>query len=636
MGHGYQGKVLKVDLSERSIRICAPGQSFYRRYMGGSAWGAYFLLKELRPGIDPLGPENLLVVAPSVVTGVPISGFSRFNLTAKSPLTGAIGDTQAGGWFGPELKAAGFDAVVVGGQADVPVYLWIHDGICEIKNAAELWGLETGDVETRIRNGLGDRRVRVISIGPGGENLVRYACVLSEGKFAAGRTGMGAVMGSKRLKAIAVRGTHPPDFFDPERLRTIAKEVPARLKANPGISAVSMMGSAMGVTWQQAEAGLPTRNFSSGVFDAAYKLGGEHIYRTIHTGRRDTCFACGVHCKQVVAARDPYTVDPYYGAPEYESLAALGSYVGVGDTVTVCKAAELCNRYGLDTISVGASIAFAMECYERELITKADTDGLDLRFGNGSAVLRLIEMIAYRRGLGDLLAEGLQAAVEKVGPESAAFALHAKGNPFPAHMPRVKRSLGLAYAVVPFGADHVSSEHDPVLAPTAPPSVKERYHGLGLYDEAEPSEMNYDKVRFFYYTQMLFSIFDTLEVCIRAFSIYDLPQLDEIVRAATGWKTTFFELMKVGERRFNMLRCFNAREGFTREHDKLPARMWEALRGGESEGLKMSPEELEWAKNAYYGMAGWDPMTGNPTAVKLHELGIGWAGGVEDRPIRTG
>lgn len=626
MAEGYNGKVLRVDLSRRSWAVEEPGYEFYRRYMGGSAWGAYYLLREVPPATDPLGEGNVLVLATSVVTGVPVSGFSRVNFTARSPLTGAIGDTQAGGWFPACLKAAGFDAVVVTGKAETPVYLWIHDGTCEIRDAAHLWGMDTGQTEDAICGELGNSRIRVSAIGPGGENLVSYACVLNERKFAAGRTGMGAVMGSKGLKAIAVYGEPGRlRFHDIDRLREVARKGAAALKHHPSLSAVAEMGSAMGVTWQQEVAGLPTRNFRSGVFEGAERLGGEYIRKTIHTGRRETCYACAVHCKQVVSAETPYRVDASYGAPEYETLAAMGSYLCIGDPVAVAKANELCNRYSLDTISTGACIAFAMECYEAGILSAADTDGLDLRFGNADAALAMIEKIARRQGLGDLLARGVAAAAKELGRGADRSALHVKSNPFPAHDPRTKASLALAYAICPFGADHVSSEHDPAIAPWAPEQVRERYRALGLYHTADPVTLDELKAQFFYYTQLLFSAYDTLEVCARAFGLYGLDCLTEVVRAATGWETSLWEILKAGERRWNMLRCFNAREGFDSRQDVLPERMFEPLSGGKTDGQRIDPVAFERAKKAYYEIAGWDAQTGLPTLAKLQELGLGWA-----------
>ncbi len=626
MPFGYTGKILKVDLSRGEIEVDEPEDKFYRKYMGGSALGTYYLLSEQDPGVDPLGPENQLVFSLSVLTGAPLSGLSRFNVTSKSPLTGAIGDSQAGGWFPSELKFAGFDAVVIRGQADRPVYLWIHDGEVQIRDASHLWGTDTLETEEAIREELDDSGVRVAAIGPGGENLVKYACILTEGKFAAGRTGMGAVMGSKKLKAVAVRGDRSQfEMHDRDAIMKLVRETPSRLEES-SLSAISEMGSALGVTGCQAGSMLPTRNFQSGVFDDAEYLGGEHILSTIHTGRRDTCYGCAVHCKQVVAADEPVKVDPKYGAPEYETLAMLGSNLEIGDPAVVARGNELCNRYSIDTISTGAMIAFVMECMEQGIISPGDIGGIDLRFGDGEGALQLIEKIAHREGIGDVLADGYERALQVTGDESEPFALHVKWNPFPAHMPRVKRSLALAYAITPFGADHVSSSHDPSMAPSG--SMDSMY-ALGIHEPRDVESMQ-DKARFFYYTQMQFSIYDTLEICARAYGLFGFGLLPDIVGAVTGWNATTWELMKAGERRWNMMRIFNAREGFTREQDILPPRMFEPLTGGDSDGFAIAEDEFEKAADEYYEMVGWCRETGLPTDGKIAELGLQWTQSHED------
>lgn len=624
MGFGFTGNILRVDLSEGKTWIERKEDAFYRKYMGGSAIGTYYLLTEMPRGADPLGPDNLLVFSLSVLTGGALSGLSRYNLTAKSPLTGAIGDAQSGGWFPAELKFAGFDAIVIKGKAEKPVYLYITDGKAEIRDAEKFWGQETLATEKMLREEIGDKRVRIAAIGPAGENLVKYACVLTEGKFAAGRTGMGTVMGSKNLKAIAVRGDRSSfSIYDKNDLKDLARETSSRLKDSAGLTAVSKLGSAIGVTWEQAGDRLPTNNFQSGTFPQAETIGGEYIFDNIHTKKRETCYSCGVLCKQVVSAEKPYKVNPEYGAPEYETLAMLGSNVGVGDPVVVAHANELCNRFSLDTISVGAMISFVMECTERGLLTKEQTDGIDCHFGNGQALIELIKKIAHREGIGDILADGFQRAIQYVGQESEKYALHVKWNPFPAHEPRAKRSLALAYAMNPFGADHVSSNHDPMMAPGIPEQNKEALYSLGIHELAEIDDMK-GKARFFYYTQMQFSINDTLSICGRALGLFGHKEVPRIVKAITGWNTNQWELMKVGERRFNMMRVFNAREGFTRKNDNLPPRMFEPMKGGSTDGVKITKKEMEQAMDEYFNMVGWDKETGNPTTGKLAELGLDW------------
>ena len=508
----------------------------------------------------------------------------------------------------------------------MPVYLWVHDGRAEIHEAGHLWGLDTRTAQERIREELDEPRARVALIGPGGENLVRYACITNELRHFNGRTGMGAVMGSKNLKAIAVRGHGKLELADPEEVRRIAKLAPKLIADNGNAFLLHKMGTSGFLIHHNHDGGLPTRNFASGWFAKAKAIDGQAIHERFVV-RFETCYACAMRCKQVIAAEDPYLLDPAYGAPEFESLAALGAYTGVSDLDAVCKAAELCNRYTLDTISAGATIAWAMDCFERGVITIQDTEGLELRFGDGALLVQLVEMIAHREGLGDLLAEGLARAAALWGPEAGALAVHCKGQPFPAHMPRVKRSLALAYATNPFGADHISTEHDPFLLPNFPSDLREKVKALGVLGTASLDDLGTLKVRLVAYSQRFFSLLDSLELCSFCFApawIYDTAQLVALVRAITGWSTRLWELMKIGERRINLLRAFNAREGWDSRGDILPPRLAEPLIGGPTDGRAVDMEQWAWAKKEYYKLMGWDPTTGNPTAAKLHELDLGW------------
>ncbi len=625
MPNGYAGRILHVNLSNGSINIEQPDESFYRFYMGGSALAMHYILREVPKGADPLGPENVLVVSVGVLTGAPISGQSRVMANAKSPLTGAIGDSQGGGFWPAELKRAGFDAVVIRGRAAKPVYLWIHDGEAELRDATYLWGKVTGEAEALIRQELGDPKVEVLQIGPAGEKLVRYAAIMNMSNRANGRTGMGAVMGSKNLKAIAVRGRQRPGIADPEALAKLARWGVENVESM--IGGLARHGTANVVISQQEAGGLPTRNWTSGVFEHYEAISGPRMSETI-LKERDTCFGCAVRCKRVVEVKEPrWQVDPLYGGPEYETIATLGSYCGVGDLSAIAKGNELCNKYGLDTISTGATIAFAMDCFEHGLLTTADTGGIELRFGNGEAMVKLVELIAKREGIGDLLAEGSARAAARIGRGAERFVVAAKRQELPAHMPEVKRSLALIYAANPFGADHMSSEHDPSYSPTASATSLARMSSLGLIRPQDPLVLNEEKVRFAFYVECFFSLLDSIGTCQfvwgPGWQLYGPNQLVEAVRAVTGWETSIFELMKVGERRLNMMRAFNAREGFGRKDDWLPARCFEPKKGGPSDGYAVSEEELRQALDWYYAIAGWD-AEGKPTRGKLLELGLGW------------
>jgi len=635
---GYSSRVLWADLTTAKTWVEEPDPGLLRQLMGGSALGASYLLRHTSPGADPLGPENVLVFAASVVGGAPVSGASRFTVTAKSPLTGTIGDSQAGGWWAPELRAAGFDAVVVKGASPRPVYLWVTDGRAEIRPAQHLWGLDTGQAETLIRAELGDPKVRIALIGPAGENLVRFACILTDLKHAAGRTGMGAVMGAKGLKAIAVRGDRSRlVWHDLDAIRRLHRAGRDAMANHPNVQGLRDLGSNGVLGFQLAVGGLPSRNWTSGVLAGAEALTGEAMRRDIYV-RSEACAGCVVACKQVVQVRDPsgsgFLVDPNYGGPEYESVACLGAYTGVTDLVAVARATELCNRYGLDTISTGAMVAFAMEAGEKGLIAEAEATGvrgkrLNLRFGDSETLLALVEAIARREGLGAVLAEGPVRAAKAIGRGADALAMHVKGSPLPAHMPQHKASLALAYALTAFGPDHCSSEHDLILDRSASDESRNHLAKLGLAGPGDPAVLDEDRVRFFVTTQRFYGLIDSLNLCLYVFGtdwLYDLEETTTLVHAATGWDVTPDELMKVGERRNNLLRAFGAREGFGRAADVLPGRLGEPLPDGLSQGMRVDLAALERAKDLYYILAGWDPVTGYPTRRRLAELGIEWAG----------
>ena len=621
MPHGYNGKILHVHLDSLTLETETPPESFYRELMGGSAMGATYLLQNTPANADPLGPENTLALMLSVTTGAPISGQSRLTAVAKSPLTEAVGDSQCGGFFPAELKFAGFDGIVVHGAAKKPVYLWIKDGEAELRPAEHLWGKTTGEVDDILQAELGDKRIQVMQTGIAGENGVRYAAILNMSNRANGRTGMGAVMGAKKLKAIAVRGKQRPDLFDKKGLNELARWGSGNFE-DSDVYGLGLLGTAEVLSYQQSSGGLPTRNWASGSFEGWEAIDGKTMAKTI-LKERDTCYACTVRCKRVVEAEAPYKVDPRYGGPEYETLATFGSYCGIDNLEAVAYANQLCNLYGVDTISCGATIAWAMEAFEAGLLTTEDTGGLELRFGDHEMMTRLVEMIAHREGFGALLAEGSARVAEKIGRGTEDYLVTAKKQEYPAHMPQVKRSLALIYAVNPFGADHQSSEHDPSYD-----GYPERMAQLGLTDPQPADNLNAEKVKYAYTTQCLYSAMDSVNVCQfvygPAWHLYDAEQLAQMISLVTGWEVSVAELLKVGERRLNLLRAFNAREGLGRNEDKLPMKMYQALKGGASDGVALSEAEFEAALDLYYELAGWDVKTGMPTKEKLENLGFSW------------
>jgi aldehyde:ferredoxin oxidoreductase len=629
MLYGYAGKILHVDLRKGKISIEQPTEEFYKTYIGGSAMGTYYLFKNTPARADPLGPENTLALMLSPTTGVSISGQSRMNATAKSPLTGLIGDSQVGGFFPAELKFSGFDGIVFTGKSPKPVYLWVHDGEAELRDASHLWGRITGDVQKMIREELGDPKIEVAQIGPAGEKLARFAAIMNMCNRANGRTGMGAVMGSKNLKAIAVRGHQKVKPADPAAITRLARLAPKRVQDIPDMKGLQDFGTASVLNYQNTSGGLPTRNFTSGIFDQAEDLSGETMAETILL-HNDTCYACVVRCKRVVETEYKNThFDPLYGGPEYETLGTMGSYCGIGDINAVSIAHQICDKYGLDTIACGATIAFAMDCFEHGYLTLKDTGGIDLRFGNADAMVTMVEKISKREGLGDLLANGSAYAAKKIGHGAEGLVIAVKNHELPAHMPQVKRSLALIYAVNPFGADHQSSEHDPGYTPDTAPYNLERMAEVGLTHPMSDRVLDREKVKMALLTELNYCFMDTAVLCQfvygPAWQVYGPKDEAELMRATTGWDWTVDDVQKIGERRLNMLRAFNAREGVGREQDTLPKRIYdEPLKGGASNGVSVTRKELEDALDMYYEMCGWDVATGKPTPAKLEELGLGW------------
>lgn len=629
-----------VNLTKGEITKQELPEAVYRKYPGGSALAGYLLFQHCPAGADPLGPENVLVMAVSPLTGLPISGQSRMTAAARSPITGGMGDSQCGGFFPAEMKAAGADAVVFLGRAPDPVYFWLKDGQAELRPAGHLWGKVTGEVDDAIKAELGDTKIEIAQIGPAGENRVRFAAIMNMANRANGRTGLGAVMGAKNLKAVAVRGAAMLKPAHPEAFRDLARRF-RELEEATGIAHFGKYGTAGIVASQNYKGGLPTYNYNSGHFGAsADKISGERLHDEF-LKERDTCHACGIKCKRVVEIDG--LVDPRYGGPEYETIATFGSYCGVDDMAAIAKANELCNMYGMDTIACGATIAWALEAGEHGVLKPAD--GLALKFGEAGTVVRLVEMIARREGtLGDLLAEGSAQAAARLGEQAAAtlgpgagaalgaraeaLTVTVKGAEAPAHMPQHKRSLGLIYAVNPFGADHQSSEHDSALRAKPGTVFRQRLHELGIDEVLDLKDLGPAKVKFAYRTQLFYSALDTYNLCQFVFGpswqLYGPAETVELIRAATGWDVTLYEVMKVGERRLNLMRAFNAREGLGREHDRLPKKFFKALSGGPTDGVALTEAEVEKAQLLYYEMAGWDPVTGNPTPGKLADLELDW------------
>jgi aldehyde:ferredoxin oxidoreductase len=623
------GRVLHVDLTTGVLEVETPPESFFRKYLGGSAMGLYYILNGMKPGTGAFDPGNVLTVMDSLLTGAPIAGQSRVTVNARSPLVDGIGDSQAGGFFPAEMRFAGFTGIVITGRAAEPTYLWLHDGEAELRPAGHLWGRTTSEVDDLLRQELGDARIQVAQAGPAGEKLVRLAAIMNMANRANGRTGMGAVMGSKNLKAIVVRGSsNKLPLADSAGLNKLARAGSAEIPNNPDVLGLRTDGTEGVLEFQHAAGTLPTFNYNAGQFDGYEAISGQTMTATILKSR-DTCYACAVRCKRVVETEwQGRPVEPRHGGPEYETAAVFGSYCGVDDLPAISLANKICNEHGLDTIGTGATVAWAMECFEHDLVTEADL-GFRAPFGDAAAMVRLTEMIARREGFGDILANGSRRAADLIG-KGHEFLITVKGAEAPAHMPQAKRTLGIVYAVNPFGADHQSSEHDPMIEEGGYDIYLERLKLLGFDEWMEAGSFGPDKVRFALRTQQFYSFLDTASLCQfvwgPAWTLYGPKETVDFVRAVTGWNDfDVAELMEIGERRLNLLRAFNMREGVDRAADKLPAKFFRPLVGtGPTAGVALDPAEIERALDEYYRLAGWDARTGNPTPETLARLGLEW------------
>ena len=625
MAYGSTAKILRVNLSSGSMETEELTEEFYRLYPGGKALAGYILLKEIPPHTEPFAPENVLVIANGLLTGAPVSTATRYVVSARSPLTNGYGESEAGGFWGPELKMAGFEAIVVTGRAPQPVYLWIQDGVAEIRPAAHLWGRTTAEAQETIRTELGDDKIRVLQIGIAGEKLVRYAGITNELRHFNGRNGMGAVMGSKNLRAIAVRGSQRYHSLahDPETLLALGRKLSKSVRENPLSWDLQVRGTNALVEPFNAGGILPTRNFREGVFEGADKVNWNAYEKELLTARR-SCYACAIRCKREIAIGGQPSL---YGGPEYEAVGAFGPNCAVSDLQAIARANELCNAYALDSISTGMTISFAMECFEHGLIGLEDTEGIELRFGNAEAMLAMVEKIARRQGFGNLLAEGSLRAAEKIGGDAKFFAIQVKGQELAMHEPRGKYNVGMGYAISEIGADHLVVAHDPAFANPDSIQFKSAF-SLGITVAQPARVLNAEKMKHFYILERWGSLEKVVGYCFFGPAPRSFIHPDDVlisINAATGWNLTMEDALQIGERATNMARIFNLREGFSRKDDILPERLFQGLENGPLQGLGLPREEFEQALSILYELKGWDSGTGIPGRERLEALSLGWA-----------
>lgn len=597
----YAGQILRVDLSRRHCRVEPLDLGLARRYLGSRGLGTRILYDELDPGVDPLSPQNKLLFATGPLTGTVAPTGGRYTVVTKGALTNAVSASNAGGYFGAEMKFAGYDLLVFEGQASAPVYLWVEDDRVEIRDASHLWGTTTHECEDRLREET-DGQAKISSIGPAGESLVRFACVINDKHRAAGRSGVGAVMGSKRLKAVAVRGNRAVSVADPRRfLEAVALQF-GGIRKHPA-TAVNFptYGTGAMMHLMNENGMLPTRNFQAGTFEGAGNLSGETIHDTILL-RNKACFSCPIGCGRVTEI----AAGPYKGAgegPEYETAFGLGPACGVADLAAVTQAGYLCNMFGMDTISAGATLGCAMELFQRGYLSAREV-GFELRFGDPDLMLKLIEMTARRQGFGNALAEGSLRLAGSCGhPE---LFMGVKGQDFPAYDPRGSQAMGLGYATSNRGACHVRGYpiHAEVLG-----HAPRRYDRHSTEGKAELEKEIQD----------FSALLDSAGVCKFVEAPLDKESFAGLLAAATGFPYDLRETLLLGERVWNLERLFNLRAGFTRADDTLPPRLLqEPFPQGPNQGVTVHLEEM---LEEYYRIRGWD-AEGRPTPQKMEELGL--------------
>ncbi len=615
MLYSFMGKVLRVNLSDGKISEEEIPEDSARKFLGGIGIATKYLYDEVPKGADPLGPENKLILMSGPLTGTISPSAGRYDVVCKSPLTGIWGHANSGGSWAQRLKGSGFDGVILEGISPKPVYLVVQDGKAEIRDASHLWGKLVPETQDLITEELG-KDFRVVCIGPAGEKLVRYACLMNEKHRAAGRGGVGTVMGSKRVKAIAVSGKQTPKIANPEEFRRVAKKQYDLLNESMLKVGLESFGTNMLIDMVNAKGGLPTRNWQTGVFDIEDTISAQAMTDKVLESKVN-CFACPIACgRQTMIKKGPWAGAKGEG-PEYESVVTLGPMTGVNDMEAITKANYLCNEYGLDTISAGNTIGFAMECYEKGLLTDEQTGGLQLKFGDANLMVELTEKIGKREGIGDLLAEGTRIMSQKLGKGSEKFAMQVKGLELPAYDPRAAKITGLGYVTAMRGGDHMAGYvQGPAFLDTPFLVVDESKIDDVFVEDPKQVKVLVDQ-------ENALTFFDLAGCCKFMGLLLKAEEWVDLVANATGWDFDVDDFRKTGERVYNLVRAYNIREGQTRAHDILPDRLHdEPLPEGPGKGMVLARDKLNMYLDTYYDLRGWDKTTGKPTREKLSELGL--------------
>ncbi|NWF97217.1 MAG: aldehyde ferredoxin oxidoreductase family protein [Candidatus Thorarchaeota archaeon] len=622
--NGYAGRILRVDLTDERIWTESLPREWIRDFIGGDGFAARVLYEEVGHDVDSLSPQNRLIVATGPVTGTlwPMSGRTVF--VSKAAQTGIWGESHVGGFMGPELKYAGYDMLVVSGKAESPVVISILDDDADLLPADNLWGMTTAEVTAAIKKSRRDPDVQVAAVGPAGERLVRFASVIVNNARAAGRTGMGAVLGSKKVKAIAVRGHGAVEVARHDEFVQLATEAHMRVRSNPQAQQMHRWGTWILTAVKQSIGELPTYNHRTGVFDGWESLSGDHI-RPRYTVSDRACFGCSLGCKKMNYVPDGPFAGTLEEGPEYEGLMAFGSSLGIADFATTLKANQICNRTGMDAISAGTTLSFAFEAFEQGLIDEKTTGGLRLQWGDGSAAVQLLEMIARREGLGDVLAEGTRRAAQRIGKGTEKLAIHVKGLEVSGQDGRTHRSIALSHATGARGADHLRS-----LVTVDQLGYREvaakRWGADRLPEIIDPYTEKY-KAAAVVETENTYCIRDTLIVCWYSVAwppIFWIEDFARVLPLVTGIEQlgSVKELVRIAERQVTLKRLFNAREGIRREDDRLPDRFTkEPMPDGPGKGQLVN---LDPMLDDYYRHRGWDVSTGLPTPETLRRLSLDW------------
>jgi aldehyde:ferredoxin oxidoreductase len=611
---GYTGKILRINLTNQTAKKEKLPLKVAKDFIGGAGFGIKYLYDEVKPGTDPLGPDNKLFFAPGPLSGTAVPCASRIAVTAKSPLTNAVGMCLSGGFFPAELKLAGYDMLIIEGKAEKPTYVWIKDGEVRFRDANKLWGTQTSDCQQIIKDDLHDQNVRVACIGPAGERLSKIACIINE-RRAAGRKGLGAVMGAKNLKAIAVRGSGTLDISSQEKFKSARAAMLKAMKESPVLyTHFAKEGTPSNVDNTCALGIFPAKNWSAtGAFTPVDQIGVEAL-ESRRIGK-EHCSDCPVGCSQLRLAQ----TGPYAGilteGPEFETLYSLGGETGVDNMDSIIAADRLCDELGFDTISAGVAVGFAMELFEKGILTTRDTGGLELKFGNHQAMISLIRLMAFREGIGDVLSDGVKAAAARIGKGSEKYALHVKGLELPGYDVRGAKAHGLSYATSYTGADHNRGYAFQEIFGVPVPYAVDRF---SIEGKGKLTVWNQD---------VRTATCDCPTMCVFLLDMAMAPRATEstaaFMEAVTGLAFTPEDVTKVGERVNNLARAFNVREGFKRADDTLPERlMTEPLQSGASKGQMISKEDLNRMLDEYYTVRAWDLNTGVPTRKKLVELNL--------------